>query len=62
MPEIAWGGAIFVAPLGVLTSSGSIYIVNTACFVDPFILERIIRWIQSIFDVISIRIRHLVCT
>ena len=62
MPEIAWGGAIFVAPLGVLTSSGCIYIVNTACFVDPFILERIIRWIQSIFDVISIRIRHLVCT
>ena len=62
MPEIAWGGAIFVAPLGVLTSSGCVNLVNTACFVDPFILERIIRWIQSIFDVISIRIRHLVCT
>ena len=62
MPEIAWGGAIFVAPLGVLTSSGCVNIVNAAGFVDPLILERIIRWIQSIFGVISIRIRHLVCT
>ena len=62
MPEIAWGGAIFVAPLGVLTSSGCVNIVNTAGFVDPLILERIICWIQSIFDVISIRIGHLICT
>ena len=30
MPEIAWGGTIFVAPLGVLTSSGCIYIVDIA--------------------------------
>ena len=29
MPEIAWGGAIFVAPLGVLTSSNCFNIVNT---------------------------------
>ena len=28
--KIAWGGAIFVAPLGVLTSSGCVNIVNTA--------------------------------
>ena len=62
MPEIAWGGAIFVAPLGVLTSSGCINIVNTAGFVDPLILERIICWIQGIFDIISIRIGHLICT
>ena len=29
MPEIAWGGAIFVAPLGVLTSSGRVNIMDT---------------------------------
>ena len=29
MPEIAWGGAIFVAPLGVLTSSGWVNIMDT---------------------------------
>ena len=29
MPEIAWGGAIFVAPLGVLISSDCVNIVNT---------------------------------
>ena len=29
MPEIAWGGAIFVALLGVLTSSDCVNIVNT---------------------------------
>ena len=29
MPETPWGGAIFVAPLGVLTSSGCVNIVNT---------------------------------
>ena len=62
MPEIAWGGAIFVAPLGVLTSSGCVNIVNTPGFVDPLILERIICWIQGIFNVISIRIGHLICT
>ena len=62
MPEIAWGGAIFVAPLGVLTSSGCVNIVNTPRFVDPLILERIICWIQGIFNVISIRIGHLICT
>ena len=30
MPEIAWGWAIFVAPLGVLTSSRCVNIVDTA--------------------------------
>ena len=30
MPEIAWGGAIFVAPLGVLTSSGCVNIMDTS--------------------------------
>ena len=29
MPEIAWGGAIFVAPLGVLTSRGCVNIMDT---------------------------------
>ena len=29
MPEIAWGGAIFVAPLGVLLSSGCVNIMDT---------------------------------
>ena len=29
MPEIAWGGAIFVAPLGVLTSNGCVNIMDT---------------------------------
>ena len=29
MPEIAWGGAIFVAPLGVLTSCSCVNIVDT---------------------------------
>ena len=29
MPEIAWGGAIFVAALGVLTSSGCVNIMDT---------------------------------
>ena len=29
MPEIAWGGAIFVAPLGVLTSSCCVNIMDT---------------------------------
>ena len=29
MPEIAWGGAIFVAPLGVLTSSVCVDIMDT---------------------------------
>ena len=29
MPEIAWEGAIFVAPLGVLTSSGCVNIMDT---------------------------------
>ena len=29
MPEIAWGGAIFVAPLGILTSSGCVNIMDT---------------------------------
>ena len=62
MPEIAWGGAIFVAPLGVLTSSSCVNIVDTPLFVDPLILERIICWTQGIFNVISIRIGHLICT
>ena len=29
MPEIAWGGAIFVAPLGVTTSSDCVNIMDT---------------------------------
>ena len=29
MPEIAWGGAIFVALLGVPTSSGCVNIMDT---------------------------------
>ena len=62
MPKIAWGGAIFVAPLGVLTSSSCVNIVDTAGFINPLILERIICWIQGIFGIISIRIGHLICT
>ena len=54
MPEIAWGGAIFVAPLGVLTSSGHINLVDPAGFINPLLMKRIISWIQSIFDVISV--------
>ena len=30
MPEIVWGGALFVALLGVLTSSDHISLVNAA--------------------------------
>ena len=54
MPEIAQGGAIFVAPLGVLTSSGRIYLVDAAGFVNPLLMKRIICWIQGIFDVIAV--------
>ena len=54
MPEVAWGGAIFVAPLGVLTSSGRIYLVAAAGFINPLLMKRIICWIQGIFDIISV--------
>ena len=51
-----------MAPLGVLTSSGCVNVMDTAGFINPLILERIICWIQGIFDIISIRIGHLICT
>ena len=54
MPEIAWGGTIFVAPLGVLTSHSRINLVDAAGFVSPLLMERIICWIQGILDVISV--------
>ena len=54
MPEIAWEGVIFVAPLGFLTSSGRIYLVNAAGFINPLLMERIICWVKCIFDVISV--------
>ena len=62
MPEIAWGGAIFVAPLGVLTSSGHIILVDAAGLINPLLMKRIICWIQGIFDVILVCIYHLICT
>ena len=40
MPEIAWGGAIFVATLGILTSSGRIYPVDAAGFINPLLMKR----------------------
>ena len=42
MPEVAWGGAIFVAPLGVQTPSHHINLVNAAEFISPLLMERII--------------------
>ena len=54
MPEVAWGGAIFVAPLRVLTSSRHISLVDAAGFINPLLMERMICWIQGIFDVISV--------
>ena len=54
MPEIAWGGAIFVAPLGVLTSSSRINLVDAARFIRLLLMERIICWIQRIFNIISV--------
>ena len=54
MPEIAWGGAIFLAHLGVLASSGHINLVDAVRFIDPLLMERIICWIQSLSDVISV--------
>ena len=61
-PEIAWGGAIFVAPLGVLTSSSRINLVDAAGFINPLLMERIICWIQCIFAIIPVCIRQLICT
>ena len=52
MLKIAWGGEIFVAPLGILTSSGRIYLVDAARFINPRLMKRIICWIQGIFNVI----------
>ena len=54
MTELAWGGATFVAPLGVLTSSGHMNLVDAAGFINPLLMERIICLIQDIFDVISV--------
>ena len=54
MPEIACGGAIFMAPLGVPTSSGCINLVDAAGFINTLLMKRIICWIQGIFDVISV--------
>ena len=62
MPENAWGGAIFVAPPGVLTSGGHIHRVNAARFINPLLMEQIICRIQGIFDVISVCIWHPICT
>ena len=54
MPEIDWGGRIFVAPLGVLNFHGRINLVDAARFVSPLVMERIICLIQGILDKISV--------
>ena len=54
MPEIAWGGALFMAPVGILTSSGDINLVDAAGFISPLLMERIICWNHFILDVISV--------
>ena len=41
-------------PLGVLTSSCRINLVDTAGFISPLLMERIICWIQCIFAIISV--------
>ena len=45
MPEIAWGGAFLLAPVGALTSSGHINLVDKTGFVNPLLIERIICFI-----------------
>ena len=56
MPEIAWGGAICVGPLGVLTSCCHITLGDAAGFIDPLLMGRIICWIQVIFNIIVVSI------
>ena len=41
-----------MAPLGVLTFSGHINLVDVTRFINPPLMKRIICWIQGIFDVI----------
>ena len=43
-----------MALLGVPTSSGRIYLVDSAGFINPLLMKRIICWIQGILDVISV--------
>ena len=43
-----------MAPLGVLTFSGHINLVDAARFINPLLMERIICWNQGIFDVILV--------
>ena len=59
MPEIAWAGAIFVAPLGFLTSRDHINVVNAAGFVNPLVMERIICFVHAILHIISCSIGDL---
>ena len=54
MPEVPWGGTIFVAPLGILTFHGRINLVDAAGFVNPLVMERIICLIQGILAIISV--------
>ena len=54
MPEIAWGGEIFVAPLGVLTPSDHINLVDATKLINPLLMEPIICSFQGILDVISV--------
>ena len=62
MPEITWVGAIFVALVGTLTPSNHINLVGAARFINPLPMERIICWIEGIFNIISVCIGHLICT
>ena len=39
-----------MAPLGVLSSSGRMNLVDAAGFINPLLMERIMCWLQGIFD------------
>ena len=49
-------------PLGVVTSSDHINLVDAAGFINPLLMARIICWIQGIFNIISVCIGHLICS
>ena len=51
-----------MAPLGVLTSSSRINLVDAAGLINPLLMQRTICWIQCIFAIISVCIRQLTCT
>ena len=61
MPQIAPGGATFVAPLGSLTYIDHISLVNASESINPLLMKRIICCIHDILHIISVYIRHLIC-